>query len=84
VPVVGTEVGGLTDTLAAGRGLLVPPEDVAALASGLERALADNHPAPEPGRRYAAGFSIGRMASWHAALYRQLLFERSDSLVMTR
>ncbi|MNV45995.1 D-inositol 3-phosphate glycosyltransferase [compost metagenome] len=42
VPVIGTEVGGVPETMQAGvTGLLVPPRDPAALAAALETLLAD-------------------------------------------
>ncbi len=48
VPVIGTDVGGVPETMQAGvTGLLVPPRDPAALASALESLLAD----PERRRR---------------------------------
>ncbi|GHE07797.1 glycosyltransferase [Klenkia taihuensis] len=51
VPVVGTGVGGLTDTVVdGGTGLLVPPRDPAALAAALRTLLTD----PALGRRLGA------------------------------
>lgn len=48
VPVIGTAVGGLTDTVVPGRtGVLVPPRDPAALGAAIRDLLAD------PVRRYA-------------------------------
>jgi glycosyltransferase involved in cell wall biosynthesis len=42
VPVIGTDVGGVPETMQAGEtGLLVPPRDPAALAAALETLLAD-------------------------------------------
>jgi glycosyltransferase involved in cell wall biosynthesis len=42
VPVIGTDVGGVPETMLAGEtGLLVPPRDPAALAAALETLLAD-------------------------------------------
>ncbi|MBB1598278.1 glycosyl transferase [Achromobacter sp. UMC46] len=43
VPVIGTDVGGVPETMQAGvTGLLVPPRDPAALAAALETLLADS------------------------------------------
>jgi len=51
VPVVASAVGGLTDTVVAGRtGLLVPPRDIPALADALEELLDD----PQARRRMGA------------------------------
>jgi glycosyltransferase involved in cell wall biosynthesis len=51
VPVVGTRAGAIPDTVPAGAGVLVPPDDVDALATIL-RALIENSPQRE---RLAAG-----------------------------
>ena len=41
LPVIGTRVGAVPDTVPAGAGILVPPDDVAALAAGLRAMIAD-------------------------------------------
>jgi len=42
VPVIGSAIGGITDIIADGQtGLLVPPEDPAAIATALERIATD-------------------------------------------
>jgi glycosyltransferase involved in cell wall biosynthesis len=41
LPVIGTRVGAVPDTVPAGAGILVPPDDVAALAAGLGDMIAD-------------------------------------------
>src|SRR5439155_3168415 len=46
VPVVGTAVDGLVSTLGNGRGVLVPPDDPAALAAALAHVLAGERPDP--------------------------------------
>ena len=51
VPVVGTNAGAIPDTVPSGAGILVPPDDVEALAATL-RQLIDNEPERE---RLAAG-----------------------------
>jgi glycosyltransferase involved in cell wall biosynthesis len=73
VPVVGTAVDGLARTLGSGRGVLVPPEDPAALAAALSRVLGGERPDPGPGRAYAKQFTPAAAAATYAAAYRQLL-----------
>jgi len=73
VPVVGTAVDGLARTLGGGRGVLVPPEDPAALAAALSRVLAGERPDPGPGRAYARRFTPSAAAAVYASAYRQLL-----------
>jgi teichuronic acid biosynthesis glycosyltransferase TuaC len=41
LPVVATAVGGIGELLSDGRGLLIPPDSVAALVTALETVLAD-------------------------------------------
>jgi glycosyltransferase involved in cell wall biosynthesis len=50
LPIVGTDAGAIPDTVPAGAGLLVPPDDVAALASALRRVIES----PEERERMAA------------------------------
>jgi glycosyltransferase involved in cell wall biosynthesis len=69
VPVVATAVGGLTDTIVAGRtGDLVPPRDPRALGVVLRRLLDD------PGRRFAYASAalerVRRCYSWQRAAER--------------
>jgi glycosyltransferase involved in cell wall biosynthesis len=74
VPVVGTAVEGLPGTLADDRGVLVPPEDPAALAAALELAIAGRLEVDLDGaRRYAARFSAGGVAAVYADVYARLL-----------
>jgi glycosyltransferase involved in cell wall biosynthesis len=74
VPVVAASVEGLPITLGAGRGVLVPPEDPAALAAALEDVLAGRRTTNlEDARAYALRFSSTRVAAVYASAYRTLL-----------
>jgi glycosyltransferase involved in cell wall biosynthesis len=74
VPVVAASVEGLPITLGAGRGVLVPPEDPAALAAALEDVLAGRRTTNlEDARAYALRFSPTRVAAVYASAYRTLL-----------
>jgi len=77
-PVVASRVGGLVETVIAGEtGLLVPPEDTAALAAALESLIAD------PARRAALGaagrkrveqeYTASRMIARLEAVYLSLI-----------
>jgi glycosyltransferase involved in cell wall biosynthesis len=77
VPVVGTDVDGLPDTLAAGRGIVVPSDDPEALASAIADVLAGRRRTDLAGARaYARRFSSERVARSYAAAYRSLLADR--------
>ena len=78
LPVIGFTAGGLVEAVADGEtGILVPPEDVAALGKAIA-ALAD-----DPDRRQRLGaagrkrmqneFSIATMAGKHVELYEALI-----------
>jgi glycosyltransferase involved in cell wall biosynthesis len=78
LPVVATAVGGIPEIVVDGEtGVLVPPQDDAALAAALERLLAD----PELGRRMGAAgraraeelFDVARFRRDHLELYDRLL-----------
>jgi len=77
VPVVATRVGGNPELIAQDRGLLVPPNDVAALATALRRLLEDanlRRHFGENGRRFVLeNFTVERMRTRHQDLYRELL-----------
>ena len=65
VPVVSTAKMGTCDILGAGRGALVPEEDVADFAAELERLLDDKdlqQRLGQEGKEYAAGWSAAAMA----------------------
>lgn len=73
VPVIGTDVDGLPGTLAAGRGLVVPPEDPAALADAIDAILTGRRATDLAGARdYADAFTIERVSALYAASYREL------------
>jgi glycosyltransferase involved in cell wall biosynthesis len=78
LPVVATRVGGLPELVEDGlTGLLVPPDDPAALAAAIARLAADSALRArlgEAGRaRAATHFPVERMVASVAALYDQLL-----------
>src|SRR5215510_10367764 len=79
VPVVGTTVDGLPRTLGNGRGVLVPPDDPAALAAALSRVLAGERPDPGPGRAYAQQFTPSAAAAAYLEAYQHLLASRARS-----
>jgi glycosyltransferase involved in cell wall biosynthesis len=83
VPVVGTAVEGLPITLGSRRGVLVPPERPDALARAIEdvvrgRVLPDLRRA----RRYAAAFTLARVAATYAREYRVLASPRAPREVV--
>jgi len=80
IPVVATDVGGNTDLAADGRGVLVAPNDEEALATGIERALADQEVRSAISRRARefakANFSVERIREQYRALYAEALSEK--------
>jgi len=72
LPVVATRVSSIPEIVADGEtGLLVPPDDPAALAAALNRVLADPSDYGERGRaRAQAEFSVARMVDRTLAVYR--------------
>jgi glycosyltransferase involved in cell wall biosynthesis len=74
VPVVGTAVEGLPLTLGERRGVVVASGDPVALAEGIEQVVSGKHlPDLAAAERYAAGFTLGRVATRYAGVYRLLL-----------
>jgi glycosyltransferase involved in cell wall biosynthesis len=66
VAVVGTRVDGFPDTLAAGRGLIVAPEDPVALAGALEDLLAGRRHTDRIGARaWAQRFGIAKITTFY-------------------
>jgi glycosyltransferase involved in cell wall biosynthesis len=77
LPVVATRVAGVPEAVDDGRtGLLVPPEDVSALAAALDRLLEDLDLRRRMGRaaqaEFERRFTIGVVADAHLALYEKL------------
>ena len=67
VPVIGSDLGGITDIVVDGKtGLLVPPQDSAALAAALERLATDRDLARRLGE--AGGSHVRRHFSWPAII----------------
>ena len=74
LPVVATNVSSLPELVADGEtGVLVPPDDPAALAAAIERALASPHMGAAGRERALREFSVEKMADRTAALYGNLL-----------
>lgn len=76
LPVVATRTGGIPDVINDGvTGLLVPPQDPAALASAIDQLLADDQKRlrmGEAARQHAARYSWPSLAERVAALYSEL------------
>src|SRR3954469_4644330 len=73
VPVVATAVEGLPATIGSSRGVLVAPEDPAALADAIEGVLHGEMPVDgEEARLYSQRFLPDRVARAYAVEYRQL------------
>lgn len=84
VPVIATAVDGLLATLADGRGLLVPPEDPAALAAAISGVLTGEiRIDPLPGKRYAAGFDAARIGADYFAVYQAIRHRWSEPETVT-
>jgi glycosyltransferase involved in cell wall biosynthesis len=78
LPVVASDVGGVGDAVSNDRtGLLVPPEDPAALARAVRELRANRERTLEMGRagrpRALERFSLHRMAAEFEALYAELM-----------
>ena len=71
VPVVGTNAGAIPETIPSAAGVLLPPDDVEALAATLQRLIED----PSERERLAAGARASAFPSWsgQAALFARVL-----------
>ena len=77
VPVVGTHVDGLADTLSQSRGVTVAPDDPLALSQAICDALAGRSPIDRLGAiRYARQFTTARIADFYLAEYQAMLTPR--------
>jgi glycosyltransferase involved in cell wall biosynthesis len=78
VPVVATNVSSLPEIVVDGEtGLLVPPDDPAALAAAANRVLDERSPFGERGRARAhADFSVARMTERTLSVYERVLNDR--------
>lgn len=73
VPVIGTDVDGFPDTLGDGRGIIVAPEDPAALAAAIDGVLAGRLLVDTAGaRRFARQFEPERVAGIYEETYRAM------------
>jgi glycosyltransferase involved in cell wall biosynthesis len=82
VPVVGTDVDGFPETLGAGRGVIVPPDDPAALAAALEGVLAGTlRPDITAARTWARRFEIERVAAVYERGYEEVRAAPAPELV---
>ncbi len=80
VPVVGFKAGGLVESVVDGEtGMLVPPEDVAALTGAIATLMNDDERRERFGRngkaRMQADFTIDAMVDHHIELYESILNE---------
>ena len=75
-PVIASRVGGNAEVVSPDVGLLIPPQDPAALASALASLIADSESAARMGargqERARREFAVGRMVAETAALYESL------------
>jgi glycosyltransferase involved in cell wall biosynthesis len=65
LPVIGTTAGAIPDTVPAAAGVLVPPDDAAALAAELRRLIAQ--PAEREALAAGARAAAGRLPTWRGS-----------------
>jgi glycosyltransferase involved in cell wall biosynthesis len=63
LPVIGTRTGAIPETVPEGAGILVPPDDVVALAAALRAMIAD----AGLRERYSTAARGARLPTWEAA-----------------
>jgi glycosyltransferase involved in cell wall biosynthesis len=81
VPVVGSAVEGLPETLASDRGMLVAPEEPRALAAAIGAVLAGRCESDlDAARAYAQRFTPARIAARYASVYRALVGADSQAV----
>ena len=76
VPVIGTDIRGISDLIKSGGGILVPVKSPEALKSAMEWILDNPEAAREMGRRgrqLSAQYDISHIMRLHENLYRELL-----------
>jgi glycosyltransferase involved in cell wall biosynthesis len=79
VPVIGTAVDGLAETLSHSRGVTVAPEDPRALSEAISDVLAGHSAIDRTGgMRYARQFSAARVADFYLAEYQSLMRSSAD------
>jgi glycosyltransferase involved in cell wall biosynthesis len=83
VPVVGTNVDGFPETLADGRGVIVPPEDPQALATALEQILAGHsRPDTDAARDWALQFETERITTVYEQAYSELIMPGAPEMAV--
>jgi glycosyltransferase involved in cell wall biosynthesis len=81
VPVVGTHVDGLVDTLSHSRGVTVAPDDPLALSKAISDALDGRSPIDRAAAiRYARQFTTARIADFYLAEYEDMLTPNARAL----
>lgn len=82
VPVVGTDVDGFPETLGGGRGVMVAPDDPAALAVAVDDVLTGRRRVDAAAaRRFAQRFAPERVATVYEEVYRALAIRRDVASV---
>jgi glycosyltransferase involved in cell wall biosynthesis len=80
LPIIGTDVGGMSEIFGPQAGRLIPPDDIGALVGAITAALDD--PAQMQGAaqalkaRVRSEFSLSTMVECNLAAYREALAER--------
>ena len=84
IPIVATNVGGIPDLLSSKEGMLVAPENPAALAAAIRATLDDRAAAEERARaarlRQKTEFDVGPWSARYEAIYRDLIARAAPTL----